>query len=301
MRKYGLKISDSNKNVRFEFPKFDFQIKIPKLTVDLRKIYNMPQIYDQGQLGSCTATSLSYAYHFLEIKQKNKFIIRPSPLFLYYNERAIEGTILFDDGAMIYSGITSLKKTGICDNSLWPYNISKFKIMPTSLCYTRAKLCKLLQSTNLQQNLITLKLALTNNNIFVFGFLVYDSFETNNVTNSGIVPMPKINNEQLLGGHAVVCIGYDDKKKTFEGKFGMFICVNSWGTSWGDKGFFYMPYDYLVNSDLAGDFWMLNKITSPISNPKIRHSTKVQTLIKKKRVLYTKNLLKPKINQSKIM
>ncbi len=87
----------------------------------------------------------------------------------------------------------------------------------------------------------------------VFGFSVYESFESDSVASTGVVPMPSPN-EQLLGGHAVVLVGYDDTKKVW-------IVRNSWGTNWGQAGYFTMPYAYLTNSNLASDFWTISTVT----------------------------------------
>jgi C1A family cysteine protease len=84
---------------------------------------------------------------------------------------------------------------------------------------------------------------------FTFGFSVYQSFETKEVAQTGIVPLPQPN-ETLLGGHCVVAVGYDDEKQLFK-------CRNSWGTDWGDKGYFYMPYQYMSNPNLVSDLWTI--------------------------------------------
>jgi C1A family cysteine protease len=88
---------------------------------------------------------------------------------------------------------------------------------------------------------------------FVFGINIYETFESENVKNTGNVPMPDTSNEKLLGGHAVMAVMFDDDKKVFG-------CRNSWGTNWGDKGYFYLPYDYILNSDLASDFWIITSL-----------------------------------------
>ena len=88
---------------------------------------------------------------------------------------------------------------------------------------------------------------------FVFGISVYESFESNNVKNTGFVPMPNTSTEKLLGGHAIMAVMFDDDKKVFG-------CRNSWGPDWGDKGYFYLPYEYILNSNLASDFWIITSI-----------------------------------------
>ena len=86
----------------------------------------------------------------------------------------------------------------------------------------------------------------------VFGFTVYESFESDVVARTGVVPMPG-KREKVLGGHAVVCVGYDRSKKAF-------LVRNSWGTSWGQGGYFWMPFAYLTNNNLADDLWTVRMI-----------------------------------------
>lgn len=270
MRNYGCIISE-NKNYK-QSENLNLK-KIILKYIDPRKIYKMPTILDQGNLGSCTGCAFSYMYHYLEIKQINKTIIRPSALYIYYNERLLRGTTRYDSGAEIYDGINAISKYGICDTNMWPYIINKFTTRPSQICYNQGKICKSITSSYVNQDLNTMKTLLSNNLIFVFGFYVYSSFESANVEKTGLVPIPDISKERLLGGHAGVCIGYDDNKLTLEGTKGMFICANSWGINWGDKGYYYMPYNYLLNNRIAGDMWTITKITNPtnISNKK-RHA-----------------------------
>ena len=86
---------------------------------------------------------------------------------------------------------------------------------------------------------------------FVFGFSVYESFESATVARTGVAPMPR-RNEKLLGGHAVLAVGYDDARKRF-------LVRNSWGTGWGMKGYFTLPYDYLGDRNLSDDFWTIRR------------------------------------------
>lgn len=260
MRTYGCVIPKEKRKVTGD------PLKLEKLilkSVDLRQIYSMPTIIDQGNLGSCTGCAFSYLYNFNEIKQRNLLLVKPSVLYIYYNERLLRGTVKYDSGAEIYDGIVAISKYGICDNIRWPYLINKFTTRPSTQSYNQGKLFKSISSSGVNQDLSSIKTLLSNNIIFVFGFYVYESFESVNVEKTGMVPIPNTNTEALLGGHAGVCIGYNDNKITLEGKKGMFICANSWGINWGDKGYYYMPYDYLTNPDLAGDFWTITKVTNP--------------------------------------
>jgi C1A family cysteine protease len=87
---------------------------------------------------------------------------------------------------------------------------------------------------------------------FVFGFSVYESFEGDAVAKSGIVPMPGMT-EMEVGGHAVMAVGYDDSQQRF-------LARNSWGSEWGMSGYFTIPYDYLTDSNLADDFWVIRLV-----------------------------------------
>ena len=217
--------------------------------VDLRPA--CPPVVDQGQLGSCTANAIAAAHRFDQLKQKAKVDFEPSRLFIYYNERVIEGTVKSDAGAEIRDGIKTLNIQGACTETTWPYTISKFKTKPTSKAYKEALLHQSVKYQAVTQTLDQMKGALASGFPFVYGFTVYDSFESTAVAKTGIVPMPA-KTESVLGGHAVLCVGYDDTKQWF-------ITMNSWGIGWGDKGFFYIPYAYLT-SNLASDFWVVQTV-----------------------------------------
>jgi len=221
-------------------------------SVDMRK--NCPAVYDQGNLGSCTANAIAGAYQFDQMKQKNKTVFVPSRMFLYYNERAMENSVSTDSGAMISDGIQSIANTGICPESQWPYVISKFATKPTTACYTSAKSYKCSSYKQISNSLQQLKQGLANGYPIVFGMDVYESFESTTVDKTGVVPMPK-KNEQLLGGHAMLIVGYDDSKQWF-------IVRNSWGPSWGSNGYCFIPYAYLTDPNMASDFWSLITVSN---------------------------------------
>ena len=216
---------------------------------DLRS--KMPPVYDQGQLGSCTANALGGAVEY-DIICQSQGEWTPSRLFIYYNERAMEGTIQSDAGAQIRDGIKTLAKQGVCHETLWPYTISKFTEQPITKAYTDAIKYIALKYARVTQTLPQMKSCLNTGIPIVLGISVYSSFESADVAKTGMVPMPQAN-ESLLGGHAVLCVGYDDSIQRF-------IMRNSWGSSWGDKGYFYIPYNYLLNPDLCSDMWAINLV-----------------------------------------
>lgn len=237
---------------------------------DLRNIVKLPPALsdiNQENLGSCTANAIAYAYAFDELKQSNKEVFLPSRLFIYYNERLLEGTVNTDSGAMIRDGIKTLNKYGVCDEHHWPYDVSKFTVKPSDELYEEAKLATAVSYASIDltgdstsnDRVNHLKNALKNGFPFVFGFTVYESFETKEVANTGIMPMPKPG-ENILGGHAVCAIGFDDNKQSF-------IVKNSWGPNWGLNGYFYFPYEYMANENLTSDFWVIQKITDPNNIP----------------------------------
>jgi C1A family cysteine protease len=237
-----------HRDLMFSLPK-----KMKKLPakVDLRK--NDLPIFDQGALGSCTANAISTAFAFSVFKQQEEEFYVPSRLFIYYNERLMEGTVDRDSGAMLRDGIKSINKVGVCTEDSWPYVISKFKNKPTDSCYKEASDNKAVKYERLNRSLYDFKSCLASGFPFVGGFAVYESFQSREVAKTGKMPMPD-KEERMLGGHAIIVMGYDDEMECF-------IVQNSWGTKWGDKGYFYMPYEYLTNRQLSDDFWVVQKVS----------------------------------------
>jgi C1A family cysteine protease len=245
--------------------------------IDLRE-YCSP-VRDQGNLGSCTAFAMGTGLReFIEMKTTpptpppqsclSKILTKCligrklfpmllssfellSPLFLYYEERILEGTVDWDSGAMIRDGMKVLAKTGICPETDWPYNIRYFTQKPPQIAYDHAPDYKIFVYTRIL-NLTDIKTALATGNGVVFGFLVFESFETEEVANTGIMPMPEPG-EQVLGGHAIFVCGYKDDPEWAGG--GYLIIKNSWSANWGDNGYFYMPYAFASNPVWVNDIW----------------------------------------------
>lgn len=217
--------------------------------VDLRP--QMPAVYDQGQLGSCTANAIGGALQYEQIRQQEKDFV-PSRLFIYYGERVIEHSVDQDAGAEIRDGLKVVAKLGGPPETDWTYDEAKFADKPPDQAYKDGLQHRAIKYKRVRQNERQIKASLAEGVPVSVGFTVYESFESDEVAKTGKVPMPG-SNEQILGGHAVLVVGYDDSQ-------GVWICRNSWGENWGDKGYFYMPYAYLLDSSLSGDFWNLSKV-----------------------------------------
>lgn len=232
--------------------------------VDLRP--SCPPVYDQGQIGSCTANAIAGALQFTRRKEGRTPDFNPSRLFIYYGERNIEHTVHSDAGAIIRDGIKVVNQLGAPPETEWPYDGTPADpatgtFPPHAHAATKPSAKAFKDALNYQA---TSYLAIPGNNVdqmraclaagfpFVFGFVVYDSFESQAVAANGMVPMPK-NGEKQLGGHAVCAVGYDDHAKRM-------IVRNSWGPGWGDKGYFHMPYDYFADPGLSSDFWTLRVV-----------------------------------------
>jgi C1A family cysteine protease len=227
--------------------------RLPKLTgvvlpssVDLRGL--MPAVYDQKELGSCTSNAIAAALQLDALKDAMSDQAVPSRLWIYYQERVIEHTVGQDSGAMLRDGAKAVSTVGCVDESAWPYDISTFMTPPLGL----VPFYKALEYLAVDQDESSVKGCLAEGYPMVFGFTVYDSFESSQVARTGIVPMPG-QGEDVLGGHAVLAVGYDDATRRF-------MVRNSWGDAWGQAGYFEMPYDYLLNGDLATDFWTYRRI-----------------------------------------
>jgi len=226
---------------------------VPAVT-DLRQWCSA--IDDQGQLGSCTGQGTAGCIEYMDRRYHNKQT-EISRLFIYYYERLIEGTVNSDSGAQIRDAIKATSTYGAPLESLWPYNISKFKMPPATAAVQDAANRKVTLYENIPngdyQSCIN---AIAAGYPVIIGFDVYSSFESQTVAQTGIMPYPNVKSEKLLGGHCVLLVGYDNTKNTF-------IVRNSWGTSWGDKGYFYMPYEVIQNTQLSSDFWVIKSVNDP--------------------------------------
>lgn len=226
-------------------------IRIPS-TVDLR-VFATP-VEDQGNLGSCTGCAVAEAIEL--INKKNNLVTEISRLFIYYYERVLMGTVNYDSGAYIRDGIKATNRWGAPLESLWPYNISKFRSAPSSMAVNDAAKRKV----TLYERALDFDAcinALASGYPVAIGFTVYSSFESGNwYLTTANMPYPNTRSESVLGGHAVLLVGYNNSTQRF-------IVKNSWGPNWGDNGYFYMPYDVIKNTNMSSDFWVIKGVNNP--------------------------------------
>jgi C1A family cysteine protease len=230
--------------------KYQVTAKVSPNVVDLRQ-YCSP-IENQGSLGSCTGQSIAGAIELLN--KRNGKPTDVSRLFIYYYERALLGTINYDSGAYIRDGIKVTNHNGVSLERYWPYDISKYKLEPVNEAKNDALTRKVTRYERVADFNGCID-ALSNGYPVVVGFYVYQSFMSATVARTGNMPYPNTKRERLLGGHAVLLVGYNKSKKVF-------IVRNSWGTSWGDKGYFYMPFD-VIKPNMSSDYWVIKSVNNP--------------------------------------
>jgi len=219
-------------------------VRLPK-KVDLRELCSI--VENQESLGSCTANALAGNLEYLDHRIDDEYE-DVSRLFIYYNERVLEGTTDYDSGASLRDGIKTLRKQGACWEKTWPYLIDRFTRKPPKDCYIEAKKHRI-ESYHRINSLPEMLTSLAEGYPFVFGFTVYESFQSQRVAKTGVASMPG-KKEKALGGHAVLAVGYNQSQKRF-------LIRNSWGTEWGKDGYFTMPYEYLET--LSADFWTIRR------------------------------------------
>jgi len=223
--------------------------RLPKRK-DLRS--RCPPAYDQKGLNSCSANAIAAAVEFDLMRERGERVIFPSRLFLYYNARQIEGTVRSNVGVSIRDAIKSVARQGDCPESLWPYIEHKFRTRPPQRCYNRALRYRAVEYQRIHRSLDDFRSCLAGGSPFVFGFLAHRNFHEV-VRKTGRLEMP-LPGERLLGQHAVMAVVYEDPERRL-------IVRNSWGPRFGRRGYFTMPYEYLLNEDLSDDFWTIRIVS----------------------------------------
>lgn len=225
--------------------------KVQSDIVDLRSYCTT--IENQGNLGSCTGQAIAGAIELLNKRNNKQNDI--SRLFIYYHERLLEGTVNYDAGAYIRDGIKACYTYGAPLESYWPYDIAKFRIKPNNIAVSDALKRKVRLYERVANHNGCLD-AIANGYPVTIGFNVYSSFESSTVARTGMMPYPNTRTERLLGGHAVLLVGYNKNTQNY-------IVRNSWGASWGDRGYFYMPFKVIQNPIMSSDFWVIKTVSNP--------------------------------------
>ena len=217
--------------------------------VDLRHFCS--PVRDQGQLGSCTGFAIAVGQREFLLNKLGQPFVQLSPLFIYYEERLREHTVSQDAGAQPRDGYKTLAKMGCAPEADDPYNVAAFTKPPSKKAVADAAAYKIASYHRLN-GLMDIQTNLAGGNGCVLGIKVYASFESDAVAKTGKVPMPAAG-EQLMGGHAVFCAGYQTDSSVAGG--GALIVKNSWGTSWGDGGYFYLPFAFVQKPGMVSDAW----------------------------------------------
>jgi C1A family cysteine protease len=226
--------------------------KLPS-SVDLRRL--CPPVYDQGPLNSCSAQALAAAMWY-RARVDRRDATGPSRMFIYYNERSLEKRPRCNVPVSLRDGHKTLRKLGACAEHKWRYQFRNFSVRPPKHCYADASLNRVERYARLTRDLKLMKACLADRRPFTMGMSVYESFHTDAVKRSGVAPLPQPD-ETLLGGHAVMVVGYDDRRESL-------IVRNSWGPKWGRGGHFLLPYEFVVSpKKYAWDFWTILELAAP--------------------------------------
>jgi C1A family cysteine protease len=271
-RDYTIENKEMHKTESKEMQKFLSAISVKKRakidlpeTVDLRKWCS--EIEDQQNLGSCTANAATGIMEYFEKRAYGKYL-DASRLFIYKTTRTLGGWI-GDSGAELRTTMGALVLFGAPPEEHWPYTDEDpdFDIDPSPFCYSFAGNYKAIKyfrhdpaNSSKEDILGSIKKSLASGIPSMFGFTVFDSIRQAN--ESGKIPFPSAN-EGVLGGHAIVAVGYDDDmviENTIsdEVSTGALLIRNSWGEEWGNKGYGWLPYKYVLEEE-AMDFWSMIK------------------------------------------
>lgn len=222
----------------------------------------MPPVYNQGELGSCTANGSGGAFEYQQ-SQQSEGQTTPSRLFIYYNERVVEGTAATDSGAQVRTAIKVLAAQGAPAESVWPYDISQFAVKPPAEAYEQGAKREAIQYHRVLNGGpgAPIRTAINDGNPVVFGFSVPSMFESPSwdAANEPL-PLPS-QGESFIGGHCVVITGYDFSRTRFP--LDVFEVRNSWGDEWGDGGYFYMDAQWVTRPELSlsSDFWVIQEVS----------------------------------------
>ncbi len=208
-------------------------------------------VKDQGSRSSCTSFSICTAFEYDLVRQGAE-VFQPSQLFVWYNEREMDGNPSEDAGTTISRSVEAIKKYGVCQSGMWEYDdrSDKFKQKPHAEAYEEALKHQAIKARDIKKDIDgrAAMCALANGYLLNIGMIVYESFDGEEIARNGVMGKPT---GKQTGGHAVCVVGYEKGKH--------WIVQNSWGTDWGDQGYFYMPWDFFLSEDCY-DFWVVEAV-----------------------------------------
>lgn len=235
----------------------------------------MPDPYDQGQEGSCTANGNGGIFD-IQRRVQGFLPFMPSRRFIYRAEQASEGDVGVDNGAQVRTGIKVMAALGVPPEADWPYISENFSTLPPKSVFDTAAKTKVTKYESVTAVPQAVCAMLASGRPIVFGFTVYSRFEGSQIAKDGILHMPQ-KDESVMGGHCVVAVGYviTQSGGKHGGLFGplldrlfgenqldgYLIVRNSWGKDWGQGGYFTMPFGYLTHN-LASDFWVVDTVNA---------------------------------------
>jgi C1A family cysteine protease len=219
--------------------------------VDLRR--HCPPVYDQLHLNSCSANAIAAALRYDELKEGRPDVPSPSRLFIYYNERVLAGVVTTDSPVSLRDGYRTIAKVGTCPEALWPYQVRRFRRQPTPPCYRAAHGCRAIAYYRIRRAVSQMRACLADGYPFVMALAIHQSAKGRDVRRTGVLPVPT-RGDRLLGGHAVLAVGYDHVRR-------LLLFRNSWGSGWGDHGYGYLPYAFVASSALTWDFWTMRRVS----------------------------------------
>jgi hypothetical protein len=235
-----------------------FQARIPAgqlpPAVDLRPW--MTAVEEQGEIGSCTANALAGSIEYLLRREGAPADV--SRLFIYFNQRLWDDRVREDTGASVASGILVLNRLGVPRETSWPYQRDLFAVQPPEPVFAEAAKRRVVDWWSLPVDCDALRGCLAAGFPVVFGTRVTESFVKTPKT--GLTGMPQGADDRKHGRHALLLVGYHDPKR-------LFVVRNSWGEDWGDRGYGYMPYEYVLNRNWTGSCWAIRLTTRDAYDP----------------------------------
>jgi C1A family cysteine protease len=221
--------------------------------VDLRR--KMPPVYNQGHLNSCSANAIAAALWW-DVKRRHgrSHGHGPSRLFIYYNERVREGVVSSNAEVSLRTGYKTVSRNGVCAERHWPYDVRRYRRKPSSFCYEAAEEHRAIRYERLPQSLRHMHACLAEGYPFTVGLGLHHTYRSALVKRTGVLSLPDTGRDPFLGGHAVLIVGYYEDSRHF-------IVRNSAGPKWGDNGYGYVPYRYLLDPDLAWDLWTVRRLS----------------------------------------